>query len=138
MGGEWYFPILLIDFSMPSQQAEQAYRHYSNGEWTDGKGEETFESENPATVEVLGEFERGTPADIEAALAEVGLAYCNLPCIGAEVRLPFGGVKTSGNGYPSAGGVIEAVTERTTRTLNSSMDTQMAQEVSAHVETGAD
>ena len=28
--------------------------------------------------------------------AEIGLAYGNLPCIGAEVQLPFGGVKKSG------------------------------------------
>ncbi|SEO98562.1 aldehyde dehydrogenase (NAD+), partial [Halogranum amylolyticum] len=52
--------------------------------------------------------------------AEVGLAYGNLPCIGAEVHLPFGGVKKSGNGYPSAREIIEAVTERTAWTLNNS------------------
>ena len=45
--------------------------------------------------------------------AELGLAYGNLPCIGAEVQLPFGGVKKSGNGYPSAREIIEAVTDRT-------------------------
>jgi aldehyde dehydrogenase (NAD+) len=67
--------------------------------------------------------------------AEVGLAYGNLPCIGAEVQLPFGGVKKSGNGYPSAREVIEAVTERTAWTLNNSKEIQMAQGLSADIKT---
>ncbi|WP_232688356.1 aldehyde dehydrogenase family protein [Halobacterium zhouii] len=67
--------------------------------------------------------------------AEVGLAYGNLPCIGAEVHLPFGGVKKSGNGYPSAREVIEAVTERTAWTLNNSKDIEMAQGLSADIKT---
>jgi aldehyde dehydrogenase (NAD+) len=70
--------------------------------------------------------------------AEVGLAYGNLPCIGAEVHLPFGGVKKSGNGYPSAREVIEAVTERTAWTLNNSKDIQMAQGLSADIKTSGD
>jgi aldehyde dehydrogenase (NAD+) len=70
--------------------------------------------------------------------AEVGLAYGNLPCIGAEVQLPFGGVKKSGNGYPSAREVIEAVTERTAWTLNNSKDIEMAQGLSADIKTGED
>jgi aldehyde dehydrogenase (NAD+) len=70
--------------------------------------------------------------------AEVGLAYGNLPCIGAEVQLPFGGVKRSGNGYPSAREVIEAVTERTAWTLNNSTDIQMAQGLSADIKTRED
>jgi aldehyde dehydrogenase (NAD+) len=70
--------------------------------------------------------------------AEVGLAYGNLPCIGAEVQLPFGGVKKSGNGYPSAREVIEAVTERTAWTLNNSKDIQMAQGLSADIKTKED
>ena len=69
--------------------------------------------------------------------AEVGLAYANLPCIGAEVQLPFGGVKKSGNGYPSAREVIEAVTERTAWTVNNSKDIQMAQGLSAEIKTGS-
>ncbi len=67
--------------------------------------------------------------------AEIGLAYANLPCIGAEVHLPFGGVKKSGNGYPSARESIEAVTERTAWTLNNSKDIQMAQGLSADIKT---
>ncbi|MEF8757625.1 MAG: aldehyde dehydrogenase family protein, partial [Halobacteriales archaeon] len=49
---------------------------------------------------------------------KAGLAYANLPCIGAEVQLPFGGVKKSGKGAPSAREAIEAVTERTAWTVN--------------------
>jgi aldehyde dehydrogenase (NAD+) len=70
--------------------------------------------------------------------AEVGLSYGNLPCIGAEVQLPFGGVKKSGNGYPSAREVIEAVTERTAWTLNNSRDIEMAQGLSADIKTEDD
>jgi aldehyde dehydrogenase (NAD+) len=70
--------------------------------------------------------------------AEVGLAYANLPCIGAEVQLPFGGVKKSGNGYPSAREVIEAVTERTAWTVNNSKEIEMAQGLSAEIKTGED
>jgi len=70
--------------------------------------------------------------------AEIGLAYGNLPCIGAEVHLPFGGVKKSGNGYPSAREVIEAVTERTAWTLNNSKEIEMAQGLSADIKTRDD
>ncbi|MFC7019783.1 MULTISPECIES: aldehyde dehydrogenase family protein [Haloarcula] len=70
--------------------------------------------------------------------AELGLAYGNLPCIGAEVQLPFGGVKKSGNGFPSAREIIEAVTDRTAWTLNNSTDIQMAQGLSADIVTSDD
>ncbi|WP_336344996.1 aldehyde dehydrogenase family protein [Halalkalicoccus ordinarius] len=70
--------------------------------------------------------------------AEIGLAYANLPCIGAEVHLPFGGVKKSGNGYPSAREAIEAVTERTAFTLNNSKEIEMAQGLSADITTSQD
>ncbi|GGL59750.1 aldehyde dehydrogenase family protein [Halocalculus aciditolerans] len=70
--------------------------------------------------------------------AEVGLAYGNLPCIGAEVHLPFGGMKKSGNGYPSAREIIEAVTERTAWTLNNSKEIEMAQGLSADIKTSDD
>jgi aldehyde dehydrogenase (NAD+) len=65
--------------------------------------------------------------------AAVGLAYGNLPCIGAEVQLPFGGLGKSGKGSPSAREVIEAVTERTAWTLNNDRDIEMAQGLSAEL-----
>jgi len=67
--------------------------------------------------------------------AEVGLSYGNLPCIGAEIQLPFGGVKKSGSGPPSARESIEAVTERTAWTLNNSPEIEMAQGLSADIKT---
>jgi aldehyde dehydrogenase (NAD+) len=70
--------------------------------------------------------------------AEVGLAYANLPCIGAEVQLPFGGVKRSGTGAPSAREAIESVTERTAWTVNNSKEIRMAQGLSAEITTGDD
>jgi aldehyde dehydrogenase (NAD+) len=56
-----------------------------------------------------------------------GMGYVNLPCIGAEVHLPFGGVKKSGNGHPSAAGLIETVTHKTAWTVNHALEVKMAQ-----------
>jgi aldehyde dehydrogenase (NAD+) len=58
---------------------------------------------------------------------EYGMGYVNLPCIGAEVHLPFGGVKKSGNGHPSAAGLIDAVTHKTAWTVNYGHEVKMAQ-----------
>lgn len=58
---------------------------------------------------------------------EYGMGYVNLPCIGAEVHLPFGGVKKSGNGHPSAAGLIEAVTHKIAWTVNHGTEIKMAQ-----------
>lgn len=58
---------------------------------------------------------------------QYGMGYVNLPCIGAEVHLPFGGVKKSGNGHPSAAGLIEAVTHKTAWTVNHGTEVKMAQ-----------
>jgi aldehyde dehydrogenase (NAD+) len=58
---------------------------------------------------------------------EYGMGYVNLPCIGAEVHLPFGGVKKSGNGHPSAAGLIEAVTHKIAWTVNHAEEVKMAQ-----------
>jgi aldehyde dehydrogenase (NAD+) len=58
---------------------------------------------------------------------EYGMGYVNLPCIGAEVHLPFGGVTKSGNGHPSAAGLVEAVTHKTAWTVNYAEEVKMAQ-----------
>jgi len=58
---------------------------------------------------------------------DYGMGYVNLPSIGAEVHLPFGGVKKSGNGHPSAAALVEAVTHRTAWTVNHGTDIKMAQ-----------
>jgi aldehyde dehydrogenase (NAD+) len=58
---------------------------------------------------------------------QYGMGYVNLPCIGAEVHLPFGGVKKSGNGHPSAAGLIETVTHKTAWTVNHAEEVKMAQ-----------
>lgn len=58
---------------------------------------------------------------------EYGLGYVNLPTIGAEVHLPFGGVKKSGTGLPSASTLIDVVTHRTAWTVNHASEIKMAQ-----------
>ncbi|MBI2809108.1 MAG: aldehyde dehydrogenase family protein [Planctomycetes bacterium] len=64
---------------------------------------------------------------------DYGMGYVNLPCIGAEVHLPFGGVKKSGNGHPSAAGLIEAVTHKTAWTVNHAEEVKMAQGLTTDV-----
>ncbi|MGL4421563.1 MAG: aldehyde dehydrogenase family protein [Gemmataceae bacterium] len=58
---------------------------------------------------------------------EYGMGYVNLPCIGAEVHLPFGGVKRSGNGHPSAAGLVTTVTHPVAWTVNHGTTIIMAQ-----------
>jgi aldehyde dehydrogenase (NAD+) len=55
--------------------------------------------------------------DVDAAFRairdiEAGITYVNGPTIGAEVQLPFGGVKGTGNGHREAGhAVLDVYTE---------------------------
>jgi len=65
---------------------------------------------------------------------EYGLGYVNLPSIGAEVQLPFGGVKKSGTGMPSASALIDAVTHKTAWTVNHAEEIKMAQGLKAQIE----
>lgn len=65
--------------------------------------------------------------------ARVGLSYVNLPTIGAEVHLPFGGMKKSGNGHPSAAALLDAVTYKTAHTENFDEEIKMAQGLSAKI-----
>jgi aldehyde dehydrogenase (NAD+) len=65
---------------------------------------------------------------------EFGMGYVNLPCIGAEVHLPFGGVKKSGNGHPSAAGLIETVTHKVSWTVNHGTEVKMAQGLKADID----
>jgi len=58
---------------------------------------------------------------------DFGLGYVNLPCIGAEVHLPFGGVKQSGNGRPSAAGLVDSITHPIAWTVNHGTEIKMAQ-----------
>ena len=62
---------------------------------------------------------------------DYGMGYVNLPCIGAEVHLPFGGVKRSGNGQPSAAALVESVTHKTSFTVNHELGITMAQGMTA-------
>ncbi len=64
---------------------------------------------------------------------DYGMGYVNLPCIGAEVHLPFGGVKRSGNGQPSAAALVDAVTHKTAFTVNHAREIKMAQGMSSDV-----
>ncbi len=67
------------------------------------------------------------------AECEFGLGYVNLPTIGAEVHLPFGGVKRSGTGMPSAAALADAVTHKVAWTVNHAEAIELAQGLSAEV-----
>jgi alpha-ketoglutaric semialdehyde dehydrogenase len=59
---------------------------------------------------------------------EAGITYINAPTIGAEVQLPFGGIKNTGNGGREAGSVaIEEFTEIKTVFVDFSSKLQKAQ-----------
>jgi alpha-ketoglutaric semialdehyde dehydrogenase len=59
---------------------------------------------------------------------EAGITYINAPTIGAEVQLPFGGIKNTGNGGREAGSVaIEEFTELKTVFVDFSQKLQKAQ-----------
>ncbi|MBX9681247.1 MAG: aldehyde dehydrogenase family protein [Gemmataceae bacterium] len=62
---------------------------------------------------------------------DYGMGYVNLPCIGAEVHLPFGGVKRSGNGQPSASALVDSVTHKISFTVNHDLEIKMAQGMTA-------
>ena len=64
---------------------------------------------------------------------DYGLGYVNLPTIGAEVHLPFGGVKRSGTHFPSASALIDAVTHKTAFTINHAREIKMAQGLKSEV-----
>ena len=63
-----------------------------------------------------------------------GIFYWNLPCIGAGVRLPFGGVKQSGNLIPSAAGLIPVLTHPKAITYNLDTKIMMAQGLKADIQ----
>lgn len=64
---------------------------------------------------------------------EFGLGYVNLPTIGAEVHLPFGGLKKSGTGMPSASTLIDVITHRVAWTVNHAREIKLAQGLSTKI-----
>ena len=67
---------------------------------------------------------------------DYGMGYVNLPCIGAEVHLPFGGVKRSGNGHPSAAALVSAVSHTVAFTVNHATEIKMAQGLTTDIDGG--
>ncbi|MBC8120689.1 MAG: aldehyde dehydrogenase family protein, partial [Gemmatimonadaceae bacterium] len=95
---------------------------------------ESFE----AAVDVLNDTPYGLSSsiytrDINRAFRamrdiEAGITYINGPTIGAEVHLPFGGVKQTGNGHREAGtGSLDVFTEWKTVYVDFSGRLQRAQ-----------
>ncbi len=64
---------------------------------------------------------------------EFGVGYWNLPTIGAEVHLPFGGLKKSGTGVPASWPLLDLVTHKVAWTVNHGREIRMAQGLSAEV-----
>jgi aldehyde dehydrogenase (NAD+) len=64
---------------------------------------------------------------------EFGVGYWNLPTIGAEVHLPFGGIKKSGTGVPASWPLLDLLTHKVAWTVNHGREIRMAQGLSADV-----
>jgi|FaiFalFF_MnMetaG_3_1042247.scaffolds.fasta_scaffold00906_1 aldehyde dehydrogenase (NAD+) len=64
---------------------------------------------------------------------DFGVGYVNLPTIGAEVHLPFGGLRRSGTGMPSAAALADAVSHRVSWTVNHGVEIRMAQGLTSQV-----
>lgn len=64
---------------------------------------------------------------------KAGLKYINLPTIGAEVHLPFGGLKRSGTGMPSAAWLFNYMTHDTAFTVNYADEIRLAQGLSSKI-----
>ncbi|OHA48044.1 MAG: hypothetical protein A2806_03735 [Candidatus Terrybacteria bacterium RIFCSPHIGHO2_01_FULL_48_17] len=56
--------------------------------------------------------------DFITLTSEIGVRYANLSSVGAEVQLPFGGLKRSGNNKPSGAGILPHVTHTIAATIN--------------------
>ena len=64
---------------------------------------------------------------------EFGVGYWNLPTIGAEVHLPFGGIKKSGTGVPASWPLLDLLTHKVAWTVNHGREIRMAQGLSTDV-----
>ena len=53
----------------------KTYRNYIGGEWVDATSDETFESTNPATGELIGVFPKSTVEDTDRAVEAAKAAY---------------------------------------------------------------
>lgn len=97
---------------IPAEDLEDALRIYNDTDY--GLSAAVFTNNLRGAFEFLEE-------------TECGLTYVNLPCIGAGVRMAFGGIKKSGNLIPSAAGLIPAITHPKAHTINLAEDIIMAQ-----------
>jgi acyl-CoA reductase-like NAD-dependent aldehyde dehydrogenase len=53
----------------------KTFRNYIGGEWVEASGDETFETRNPATGEVLGVFPKSSLEDVDRAVEAAKEAY---------------------------------------------------------------
>ncbi len=81
---------------------------------------------------VTGDIQKAIQGILEM---ECGVTYVNLPCIGAGVRMAFGGRKKSGNLIASAAGLLPVLTHKKAVTINYGDTIQMAQGLQINVTT---
>jgi aldehyde dehydrogenase (NAD+) len=60
---------------MATKENMKRYGLYINGEWADSASGRTFESRDPATGLILGEFARGTHTDVSRAVDAAKKAF---------------------------------------------------------------
>jgi len=104
-GGAFYAPTILIGVERAHRIArEEVFGPVLSVIDVDGFDE---------AIDVVNESEYGLSAaiytrDVNLAMRatqriDTGIVYVNAPTIGAEIQLPFGGTKHTGNGYREAG-----------------------------------
>ena len=89
------------------------HTHRPRGGLRTGAGRDRGGTTSDEAIEVVNASEYGLSAavytrDINTALQlvdriDTGIVYVNAPTIGAEIPLPFGGTKHTGNGFREAG-----------------------------------
>lgn len=97
---------------IPANDAEDAVRIYND---TDT---------GLAASVITGSIQKAIQTLLEL---ECGVTYANLPCIGAGVRMSFGGRKRSGNLISSASALVPVLTHKKSITINYGDETVMAQ-----------
>jgi aldehyde dehydrogenase (NAD+) len=104
-GGSFYAPTILVDV----KPSDEIARNEVFGPVLAVIDVDGFDE----AIEVVNDSEFGLSAaiytrDVNLALRatqriDTGIVYVNAPTIGAEIQLPFGGTKHTGNGYREAG-----------------------------------
>lgn len=103
--GCFYAPTVLDEMTLSMRVAQEEIFGPVTGLIEVGSLEEALAAANSTQYGLsLSLYTQNVPRAFQAIQElEAGLVYINLPTSGAEIQLPFGGVKNTGNGHREAG-----------------------------------